>query len=296
VTLHAILTALRARGHEIRVLLDGSEPNADVDGIKVIANASRSDALHQAAWSDVILSQLGGRWPALALAARVGRPAIFFMHVGNVSRRALYGNPQLTVFNSELLRREYPWIRSGLVVHPPIDADDYLTTPGDSYSLVNLTSPKGVDLFYELARRLPDRPFLGVKGTGPQLIPDRLPDNVTILDQVADMRAVYSRTRVLLVPSVYESYGRVALEAAVSGIPTIAHPTPGMREAMNDAAVWLDRSDVEAWVEALCRFDDTTEYARASRRARARFEELDPRGEIDALDAALRRVASDDRR
>ena len=40
-----------------------------------------------------------------------------------------------------------------------------------------------------------------------------------VVDHTTDMRSVYAQTRVLLVPSVYESYGRVALEAAASGIP-----------------------------------------------------------------------------
>jgi glycosyltransferase involved in cell wall biosynthesis len=287
VTLHAVLTALHRRGHEIKVLVDEGDGPVTVDGIKVIVGADRAHTRRHGEWADIVVGQLAGRWPALCLAARSNRPSVYFMHVGNVSRRVLYGNPDLTVFNSELLCHEYAWIAHPLVVHPPIPEMDYLTSPGDAITLVNLTEPKGAEIFYELARRLPDCRFLGVKGTGPQLIPDPVPANVTILDQVPEMREVYRRTRILLVPSVYESYGRVALEAAVSGIPTIAHPTPGMREAMGDAALWTDRNDVDAWVDRISRMDDSVEYARASRLARARFEMLDPETEIDALEQAL---------
>ena len=177
------------------------------------------------------------------------------------------------------------------MLHPPIREDHYATTPGDALTLVNLTKPKGVDLFVALAERLPDRSFLGVKGND-AIEGDRpLPANVTIVEHVDDMRTIYGRTRVLLLPSVYESYGRVALEAAASGIPTIAHPTEGVRDAMGDAALWADRDDVATWSALIAELDDPAVYDRRSRSARARFETLDPVGEVDAFEQALRALA-----
>ena len=40
-----------------------------------------------------------------------------------------------------------------------------------------------------------------------------------------------------------ESYGRVAVEAACCGIPTIAHPTPGLVESLGEAGIFVDRND-----------------------------------------------------
>ena len=88
-------------------------------------------------------------------------------------------------------------------------------------------------------------------------------------------------------PSVYESYGRVALEAAVSGIPTIAHPTAGVQEALGDAALWADRDQLSAWVDQISALDDPGAYATRSRLVRARFDELEPTIEIDALEREL---------
>jgi glycosyltransferase involved in cell wall biosynthesis len=62
---------------------------------------------------------------------------------------------------------------------------------------------------------------------------------------------VWAQTRVLMVPSVHESYGMAAVEALASGIPVIAHPTPGLREALGDAGTFVDRADVRAWVAAI---------------------------------------------
>jgi glycosyltransferase involved in cell wall biosynthesis len=56
---------------------------------------------------------------------------------------------------------------------------------------------------------------------------------------------------VLMVPSVHESYGMAAVEALASGIPVIAHPTPGLREALGDAGTFVDRADVRVWVAAV---------------------------------------------
>jgi glycosyltransferase involved in cell wall biosynthesis len=84
---------------------------------------------------------------------------------------------------------------------------------------------------------------------------------------------VWARTRVLLVPSGYESWGRVASEAICSGIPVIAQPTAGLRENLGQAGIFIDRSDVDGWVAAIRDLQDPDIYAQASDRARARAAE-----------------------
>jgi len=54
--------------------------------------------------------------------------------------------------------------------------------------------------------------------------------NVTHHPNVHDMREVYGRARIILMPSLYESYGRVAVEALATGIPSIVAPTLGSRK------------------------------------------------------------------
>ena len=75
-------------------------------------------------------------------------------------------------------------------------------------------------MFYALAERFPDQRFFAVEGSyGEQIIRTDLP-NVEWLRHVPghQMREqVYARTKVLLMPSVYESYGRTAVEAMVAG-------------------------------------------------------------------------------
>lgn len=291
ITLHLVLRELAGRGLDARVLLTEPGPSGSIDGIEVLAPvAARSGRARELGrWCDLVIGQLGARGFALGLGARCRRPVAYFMHIGNIDRRALFGHPDLTVFPSTTVLQQYPSISPSTVVHPPVPPEDYATTRGDAITLVTHSASKGARVFDELARRLPDRPFLttgGGDGAGEPL------PNVTALDPVRDMRSVYAQTRILVMPSVYESYGRVGLEAAASGIPTIAHPAEGIREALGEAGVFVDRGDVDAWVDAIERLDDPTEYQRRSALARDRVANLDPAAEIDSLEAQLRALVS----
>ena len=291
VTMHWMLRRLQEHGHTARVLVD-RDPVADhtVDGISVVTSRDGGVVTQQFDWADVVLAQLGTRNRALRLAASRRRPLAFYTQLGNTPRNAMFGAPAVNLFNSAFTRSQYPWIEDGIVFHPPVDAADYMVERGGAVTLVNLSALKGAHVFWALAERFPERPFLGVRGWGAQVIPDRIPENVTLIERTPDIRSVYARTRVLLVPSIYESYGRVGLEAGCSGIPTIAHPNAGLREALGDAALWADRDDLDAWVAALASLDDDAVYTDISVRARARVEVLDPNTEFAAVEAALVRA------
>jgi hypothetical protein len=287
ITLHLVLRALQQRGHCCRVIVEANDSDDTIDGIEVLGRRWLAHA-RRSIDADVVLGQLDAWWTGMTLAARHRRPYVYFMHIGGTPRAQLVGVPDLTVFSSRFLQERHAWLTPSLVVHPPIIAADYTTEPGDAVTLVNLTEDKGASLFWALAERFPERPFLGVRGWGPQLVPEAVPDNVEVIGPIDDMRTVYARTRVLLVPSVYESFGRVPLEAGVSGIPTIAHPADGLRESLGDAPVWVARDDVDDWVDAIQRLDDPDLYAAHSEAARARTAAYDSTAEIDELDHALR--------
>jgi glycosyltransferase involved in cell wall biosynthesis len=287
VTLHLVLQALQARGHTCSVIVETADTDDVVDGIAVFGRAALHDA-QRSVPADVVLAQLDAWWTGMKLAARRRRPFVYYMHIGGTPRSHLVGVPDLTLFSSRFVQRRHDWLAPSLVVHPPIVAADYATEPGGAITLVNLTEEKGADVFWALTERLPDHEFLGVRGGGPQLEPVTVPPNVEIVGPVDDMRTVYARTRVLLAPSVYESFGRVPLEAAVSGIPTIAHPAEGLREALGDAPLWVDRDDVDAWVDAVRSLDDPECFRTRASAARAQVARDDSAAELDALDRALR--------
>jgi hypothetical protein len=65
--------------------------------------------------------------------------------------------------------------------------------------------------------------------------------NVILTPNTPDMRPIYARAKVLLALSLWwESFGRVAAEAAMNGIPVICTKRGGLPEAAGNSAVEVD--------------------------------------------------------
>lgn len=198
----------------------------------------------------------------------------------------------LSVYNTAWVKRSLRG--KGIVVHPPLEADrHWVESTGTKVTLVNLQDNKGVHVFYDLADRM-DQEFLGVLGThGDQLLPGDhglfgvMRGNVTVHPVTQDMREVWSQTRVVLMPSEYESYGMVAAEACVNGIPVIAHPTPGLVECLGGAGIFIDRKDISGYQRAIdLLMTDPLYYQERSGMARFRGQEL-----VRQTDRELRKFA-----
>jgi glycosyltransferase involved in cell wall biosynthesis len=195
-----------------------------------------------------------------------------------------------------------------VVVHPPIDASQY-RLPVDwcqaeaqhrpYVTLVNLwngtgETGKGAHILYGLAKEMPDVNFMGVVGGyGHQDV--REVSNVHIQPHTSDiLKDVYARTRVLLMPSKYESFGRVAIEGAASGIPTIANPTEGLMEALGPGGLFCPLEDLNAWKRTLrCLLDNPATYREESTYALERsayWESRRPQELADFVSAVNRLV------
>lgn len=309
---HMLVSMLRPlveRGHDVQVWLSqyGTARKVyDYRGVQVVPLEARLDFTTAVRKADVVLSHLECVPSTASLARGFGKPMVVVCHnTHRVSFRDMAaGGTALAVYNSrwmeaeaELLFAEYPAsVRPGrsLVVRPPVFASDYAAKPGKAVTLINCSREKGGEVLEALARRMPDQPFLAVCGAyGEQLLPD-LP-NVEVIEHVdgRNMReAVYGRTKVLLMPSSYESWGRAGVEAFASGIPVLAHPTPGLCESLGEAGIFADLNDVDGWQALLERLlKEPAEYRLAAKRARARSAELDPTSDLDAWCDAIEEVA-----
>lgn len=216
---------------------------------------------------------------AIKTARLVKARSVYLVHNAmGINRRPLRGRPDLVVWNSEWVRealtKEFGKPRQAMTFHPPLTPDRHLVkTTGDAITLVNLNFDKGAQLFYDLAKAEPNRQFIGVVGGhGPQVIRKMLP-NVEIMEHGPDMKRVWERTRVLLMPSVQESYGLVAVEAGLNGIPTIAHPTEGLLENLGPTGLFADRDSVNEYRKILGDLDDPRTYKQASDDALQRAED-----------------------
>lgn len=305
-TLHALLRALVEHGHRVEVWLTRYSTYRapyEVEGVRVVPFASRTDFAERARVADVVISHLHSVGNAAALTRGFGSKLVVLAHnTRDGTFAGMLGGVDLAVFNSDTTQQAARafFAQAGsahgappareLVVHPPVYGGDYATTPGDAVTLVNTCRDKGGELLRELAARMPQLPFLAVKGAyGQQLAAGSLPSNVQVLEHDPAMRErVFARTRVLLMPSAYEAFGRVGVEAMHSGIPVIAHPTPGLVESLGDAAHFVDRGDVDGWEKQLRQLMDEAEvWQHASHAALQRAAELDPTGGVDAFCQAI---------
>lgn len=326
-TVHASLRAMVQRGHVVSVICDRSRTAPyKIDGIDVVRPPRRGVQTwlaHVCADADLLVTHLDLTRQAMQLALDIKRPLVHFVH-NSFQIKYHHVNTlkcQLAIFNSHWVAEAEQWPGNQIVLHPVVEPERYRCERGEAITLVNPTPGKGANTFYQLAQLMPDQQFITVAGAygtqircpKPQSSIDAMSrrshdfykegaaygsveyaecehglPNVTHLNHTSDIREVFRRTKVLLMPSDYESYGRVGIEAACAGIPTIAHPTPGLEEAFGDAGIFYDRDDIAGWHGEIQRLlKDDVYYRKRTDAVLALAESLDPEGEFDRLERAF---------
>jgi glycosyltransferase involved in cell wall biosynthesis len=118
-------------------------------------------------------------------------------------------------------------------------------------TLVNPCAVKGISIFLSLAERMPDVRFAAVPTWGTNrddMEALRRHANVHVLEAVDDIDSILSRTRVLLVPSLWaEARSRIILEAMLRGVPILASNIGGIPEAMLGAGCLLPVRPIERY-------------------------------------------------
>lgn len=281
--MHELMKALNDK-HDVQVVCTSTEEEDSIfDGVK-IHYGNRDEAARFK--PDIIITHFESTLPAIDITRKLKIPMVTVIHNNMPRTRALVHNNKpnnLLVFNTDWLQKDVVHTCRSIVVHPYIDRSLYYTDQvGEYVTLVNLHPRKGSELFYKLAKRLPEYKFLGVKGGYWRDSQDiqELP-NVTIIENTNNMRDdVYAKSRIVLMPSVYESFGMVAAEALVSGIPVIAHPTPGLVENLgSDNGFLVDMEDIDQYEELIRllmtqdkAYDNLREEFRSSNRYDSRKE------------------------
>lgn len=135
---------------------------------------------------------------------------------------------------------------------------------------------KGVDTAMAALARGPAGPELWVAGrdaVGPwRRRAERLgvAGRVRFLGPRDDMEDVYAAADALVLPTRYDAFANVCLEAAASGRPVVTSAANGAADLLRDAGfVVEDPGDVEGFVGALARLADPAVRAERGRRARA---------------------------
>lgn len=282
---------LRDAGHDVAIVTTDTPQAPDVclyDEMRcysIDASTSAIDSTLRRLGPDLLITHHQRAMVGVPLARFIGCPSIFVMHNDFAhNQRVLMNGPSLVIYNTEWIAEKFK-IRTPryLVVHPPVLPDECDQPPGDAVTLINLNRDKGSEVFYAVAERLPQHPFLGVVGAhGNQYIRTDLP-NVTIQEHTDRMCwNVWARTKVLMMPSIYESYGMTAIEACYQGIPVLANPTSGLLESLGTGGWFIDRPDIEGYAQAVDKLlTDQPFWRERSAAARARGAEINAAAELD---------------
>jgi len=275
--LHAMLLYLERCGHTTTVVVPRADGDPPCNPIPHIYSRDVTGAVQGA---DVLLTHHEAIPPAARAAAVLGLPLLAVQHnTGQATKRWVKSKAVTAlIFNSQWVCEDWATVQPTLprhVVYPPVDPADYAVIQQDSL-VTQINLAKNGALLWEVARLLPDTGFLAVKGGwGEQIIPKVIPDNVEVIEPTDDpVGEIYARTRILLVPSLYESWGRVGMEAASSGIPVIASPTPGLQESLSYAGLFRDPKSLVHWAEAITALSDPDVYAAYSCMACQRSREV----------------------
>ena len=286
--LHEMLTYLVSKGHDCTVRLPISTIKPyEIDGVKVdIDNWKETRADLQS--TDLLISYLNRQGYVINLAEfenlHRSLPLVIIHHNTNgfhpLKMKNQTDNPKARwlyqIYNAEHTKATINYNKPSMVLHPPVDPKRVKTKKGTKITLINTREEKGGKLWEQLARLMPDHQFLGVEGAydiAGQIKPD-LP-NVENMPNTSDIKKAYGKTRILLMPSERESYGRTGVEAMVSGIPVIAHPTHGLKESLGEAGIFCDRNNTDEWVAAVKALDDPEAYKAASDKALKRAKEVE---------------------
>jgi glycosyltransferase involved in cell wall biosynthesis len=218
---------------------------------------------------DVVITQLHGSLNLAQQAYSRGIPAVSYIHdisslLSDVSLLHNIGEPTKNRFrflsNSEFTARqlrdligtESTVVRN--LFHPERYRAELL---GEQVTFVNPHTLKGADTAFSLAERCPNIPFMFVGSwLGPPekryMRRAKATPNIYWAPSTPDMRNIYGKTRILIVPSrVDETWGRVVTEAQFSGIPVLASDRGGLPESVGRGGALLPADDLDGWQIAL---------------------------------------------
>ena len=241
---------------------------------------------------------------------------IFYLGNAEYNNATLLSNMDLIVCPSEFLKQHYKKTLGieAKVVRTIMNHERLITSTSAAVASIpeakelgfvtfmNPIAQKGLTLFIlliELAQReRPGMKFLVTEGRQSRKLLREWGVNIGAYPNVwwipnqVDVRSIYLRTSILIVPSYWqEGFGRNVVEAQLSGIPVIASARGGIEEALNgggfvlevpdnckkDHTKFPDEETVRCWFAAICKlWDDRDSYQSARERALRSAEAFHP--------------------
>lgn len=160
------------------------------------------------------------------------------------------------------------------------DTGMYENPLGKYVTQIGLTTEKGGSTFHHIVNSLFDIPFIGVKNKGDVCdeldgLFSRKRDGSIIIDYTTDINTIYSKTRILISPSLIDEIScRVLVEGLCHGIPIISSGRGNSKYVLGTSSIIIDTNRDE-WVSKIANlyFDkESLEYY--SKKSRERYLEI----------------------
>jgi glycosyltransferase involved in cell wall biosynthesis len=271
------------RGHEVKIILHQANQHKitemyDFEGVMVFPpDPYMIERLFD--WADVVLSHLDyNKWTAWECAKRNKK----FVHIvhNDITYPSVTDSPCPTkvIYNAEWTKKNLNYKWDSIVFPPPVNTDTIAENRQKKYiAMVNLNHNKGAAHFYSVAKKMPEYQFLAIKGSYDNQLLSTLP-NVKTVNPTPYIREYYKDVAVLCMLSHYESWGLVATEGMLNGIPVIATPTEGLKENLSYAGIFVDRKDTQSIVNELKKLmTDEAYYNKWAKKGLKRAKELAPK-------------------
>ncbi|MEL6343175.1 MAG: glycosyltransferase [Myxococcota bacterium] len=265
--------------------------------------SAEADLIHTHLWDGDFFGRIAG--------ALVGRPVVTTEHntrpdssLRGVVTAAMAPLSEAVVFVSEAAARAAVMpARRKRVIENGIDLTRFQPGPLRSgpmrrlLAVGRLAPQKGFDVLLRALHGVPDL-SLTILGEGEQrpllqALADPLGDRVRMPGWVADIRPFLADADLVVIPSRWEGFGLIAVEAMASGRPVLASGVDGLVEVIGDAGMLVPPSDPGALAAALLDLkQDRPAREEMRRRGLAQAERFDIRRTADRYAALYRSILS----
>jgi len=247
-----------------------------------------------------ILVTYGGAWIGklvLELAKKQGVKTVVTLHNLAYSQSEFFRNVDLVIVPSAYAANHYrTTLGLETVVIPPLIDPDTVRCDPDSIGrryvvFVNPEPAKGVSVFLRIVKVLsgtrPDIPFLVVEARHKVGHLKRIQEdlrglkNLHFMTNTSNPKSFYSVAKIVLQPSLcHETFGRVAAEAMMNGIPVLASDRGSLPEICGQAGLvfhvpekytpetrqLMTEEEAMPWVDTIIKlYDDPDDYQTVSR-------------------------------
>ena len=250
---------LRSRGHKISIYVKTHKVDS-FDNFPIFKYDKEDESCVNAILdADIVLYQMGSGYENMEIVKLRNNKTYIFIHMINSYPWLLQQKvrfPITIVYNSRTTQDTLPTFYDNMRMIPYVNTDEFkpirsLTVQNNVVCLINCNKNKGGDILREIASKMSNVQFIGVKGGYSDQVFGGGPENLTYMENQKDIKIVMKKIGILIMPSKNETWGRTAVEAMSCGIPVIHSEAGGLVECVGGAGIQCYRDDLDSWCDAI---------------------------------------------